>query len=80
MIGLDGSQLVDLIDDTNESVRSQGVDLVSWVSPGTEHTILGKDDLYREEIDGERFIDWLTAFLAGDEVDDVHCEDCEPPT
>jgi hypothetical protein len=80
MIGLDGSQLGDLIDDTNESVRSQGVDLVSWVSPGTEHTILGKDDLYREEIDGERFIDWLTAFLAGDEVDDVHCEDCEPPT
>ena len=28
----------------------------------------------------ERFVDWLTAFLAGDEVDDVHCTDCERPT
>lgn len=79
MIGLDSANLVDLIDETNESIRSQGVDLVSWVSPGTEHTILGRPELYDEEIDGERFVDWLTAFLAGDEVDDVHCEDCEPP-
>ena len=79
MIGLDSANLVDLIDETNESIRSQGVDLVSWVSPGTEHTILGRADLYEEEIGGERFVDWLTAFLAGEEVDDVHCDDCEPP-
>lgn len=80
LIGLDGSNLVELIDDTNESIRSSGVDLSSWVSPGTEHTILGRPDLYDEEIDGKRFVDWLTSFLAGEEVDDVHCVECEPPS
>ncbi|NLD76651.1 MAG: hypothetical protein GX643_08275 [Acidimicrobiales bacterium] len=79
LIGLDGSNLVDLIDDTNESISDTGVDLSTWVSPGTEHTILGKPDLYDEEVDGQRFVEWLTDFLAGDDVDDVHCDDCEPP-
>ncbi len=80
MIGLDSSNLVELIDATNESIREQGVDLVSWVSPGTEHTILGKAELYDEEVGGTRLIDWLTDFIAGNQVDDVHCGDCEPPT
>lgn len=80
MIGLDGSNLVELIDATNEEIRGEGVDVVTWVSPGTEHTILGSDGLYDEEVDGEGFVTWLTAFLAGEDVDDVHCVDCEPPT
>lgn len=80
LIGTDPSNLVDLIDENNRAVAAQGVDLVSWVSPGTEHTILGRDELYEEEVDGVRFVDWLTDFLAGDEVDDVHCTDCEPPS
>lgn len=79
LIGVDPSNLVELIDENNAAIEEDGVDLVSWVSPGTEHTILGTDGFYDEEVDGERFVDWLTAFLAGDEVDDVHCTDCEKP-
>ncbi len=79
LIGIDASNLVELIDSTNEAIRGQGVDLVSWVGPGDEHTILGSDLFYEEEVEGERFVTWLTAFLDGEEVDDVHCVDCEPP-
>ncbi len=80
LIGVDPSNLVELIDANNEAVAAEGVDIVSWVSPGTGHTILGDDALYDEEVEGVAFVDWLTEFLAGDEVDDVHCVDCEKPT
>ena len=43
--------------------------------------LMDDDDEVIEAIDelSERFVEWLTAFLAGDEVTDVHCTDCEPP-
>lgn len=80
LIGVDPSNLVDLIDENNQAIADEGVDIVNWVSPGKNHTILGRDDLYDEEVDGERLVDWLTAFLADEDIDDVHCTDCEPPT
>lgn len=80
LIGVDPSNLVDLIDENNRAIAAEGVDIVNWVSPGTGHTILGNDALYDEEVDDEVLIDWLTAFLAGDEVDDVRCTDCERPS
>jgi hypothetical protein len=55
------------------------VPVASYISPGTVHTILGDDLMYTLEVDGVPFIDWLTAFAAGDEVDDVACTACENP-
>lgn len=80
LIGVDPENLVELIDANNASIADEGVDIVSWVSPGDGHTILGDDALYDEEVDGVVFTEWLSSFLAGDEVDDVHCTDCEKPT
>jgi hypothetical protein len=80
LIGIDPTNLVDLIDANNNDIRSQGVDIANWVQPGTVHTILGKRLLYTAKVGKERFIDWLTKFVAGRHVADVHCTDCKKPT
>ena len=49
------------------------------MAPGTDHTVLGDEQLYTQEVDGSSLIEWLTAFVAGEEGDDVHCTDCERP-
>ena len=60
-------------------ITDQGVDARHWVAPGTDHTVLGDEQLYTQEVDGSSLIEWLTAFVAGEEGDDVHCTDCERP-
>ena len=79
LIGQDGSNLVELIDANNRWITDQGVDARHWVAPGTDHTVLGDEQLYTQEVDGSSLIEWLTAFVAGEEGDDVHCTDCERP-
>lgn len=79
LIGGDPTRLDELIVANNAWIDDQGVDAMHWVSPGTGHTILGSDELYDEVVDGVSFVEWLAAFLAGDEVDDVRCTGCEPP-
>ena len=32
--------------------------------------------MYYLEVEGVAFLDWLTRFLQGEEVDDVTCVDC----
>lgn len=79
MIGLDSANLVGLIDETNAAIKARGVDLATWVAPGTDHTILGDDELYEQTVEGQRLIDWLGDFIDGDPVDDVRCTDCGKP-
>jgi hypothetical protein len=77
LIGQDADNLVDLIDANNEWISDQGVDVRHWVAPGTDHTVLGDEQLYTQEVDGMALIDWLAGFLAGEDGPDVHCTDCE---
>lgn len=77
MIGRDPKQLEAYIDENNASIKAQGVDIRNWVAPGTDHTVLGSNDLYGEKIDGTKLIDWLTDFIAGKPTPDVHCKDCK---
>jgi len=59
-----------------ESIKAAGGQVSAWVSPGDDHTILGRADFYTEEMNGIRFLDWLNEFLAGTPVDDNYCVDC----
>ncbi|WP_081866270.1 pectin acetylesterase-family hydrolase [Blastococcus sp. URHD0036] len=72
LIGFSETPLVELIDANNAFIESSGVDLDSWVSPGTTHVLSARDELYETEVDGTRLIDWLSDVLAGDDVEDVH--------
>lgn len=75
--GMLSSDLLTLIDDNAEGIEAEGVEVSTYVAPGTEHTILGQDFVYTQEVAGVAFIDWLTALAEGEAVEDVHCEVCE---
>jgi hypothetical protein len=77
LVGVAADDLVTLIDANEDEIETAGVELDSYIAPGSSHTLLGKDDVYTEEVDGVRFIDWFSDLLAGRPVDDVHCTDCE---
>lgn len=40
-------------------------------SDGTDHCVIEKDDFYTLETNGVTFVDWLSDYLAGDEVENV---------
>lgn len=77
LAGIRADDLVSLIDQNEAQVEAGGVTLWSYIAPGDDHTVVGLDALYTEEVDGVRLIDWLTALVDGEPVDDVHCEVCE---
>jgi hypothetical protein len=77
--GISDGDLLELIQGTEAGIEEAGVDIASYIAPGTGHTILGFDTMYTLEVEGTPFIDWLTSFVVGTDVDDVVCTDCENP-
>lgn len=74
--GISADRLDVLIDGNAAEIEASGVPVASFVAPGTTHTILGRDLVYTQEVEGVRFIDWLTGLVEGTPVDDVHCTVC----
>jgi hypothetical protein len=72
LIGLSGTPLVQLVDATNAQIEAAGVDLSSWVGPGSEHVSTDDDALYEIEVDGTRLVDWIGDVVDGADVADVH--------
>lgn len=46
---------------------------------GYEHTVMSRPTFYFYETDGHRFLDWVAAILAGDNVPSVDCRECDRP-
>jgi len=38
--------------------------------------VLSDGPFYTEEVNGQPLVDWVTRLIAGEPVDDVHCEEC----
>lgn len=77
LAGIAADDLVQLIDKNEAQVEAAGLTLLSYISPGDDHTILSKDELYGHEVDGVRLIDWIAALLVDPTtVTDNHCADC----
>ncbi len=74
--GFDASSMDQLMHQNEALIEAAGVNQASYMAPGTEHTILFRDLLYTLEVQDVSFLDWLTAVLDGEDVDDVHCQDC----
>lgn len=75
--GVGSDELVELIDANEDAIEAAGVEVDSYVAPGSDHTILVNDALYTLSVEGVAFIDWLTALADGEPVDDVHCAVCD---
>ena len=76
MAGLSPDDLVNVMKDGETRIEQAGTAVASWIGPGDAHTILGRDEMYDEEMNGVRFIDWLRAFLDGTPLADNYCVDC----
>ncbi len=76
LVGFDTSTMDQLMHQNEAMVEAAGVNQASYMAPGTDHTILFRDLLYTLEVADVAFVDWLTAVLQGDDVDDVTCVDC----
>jgi hypothetical protein len=76
MAGLSPDNLVSVMRTNESKIEATGANVANWISPGAEHTIAVRDELYTEEMNGVRFIDWLTAFVNGKPEADNYCVDC----
>jgi Pectinacetylesterase len=74
---VDTSNLVASIDANEAAIEDAGVVQHSYTAPGDEHGILGDRTFYTMEVNGVTLVDWVEALIAGEPLDDVHCDDCE---
>lgn len=76
LAGVGGDELVKMIDLNEQQIEAGGVELWSYISPGDNHTVLGKPEFYSETLDGMRLVAWVQALIDGDTVADWHCTEC----
>jgi hypothetical protein len=76
LAGIPADDLVSLIDQNETQVEAGGVTLWSYITPGDSHTVLHTDNFYTETVEGVLLVDWVTALVSGEPVDDVHCTVC----
>ena len=76
LAGIPADDLVSLIDQNEAQVEAGGVTLFSYITPGDNHTVLGGNAFYTETVNGVLFVDWVTALVEGEPVEDVHCTVC----
>ena len=74
-----GGDLLDVLRFNEAAIEEDGVNLDVFITPGDDHTILGDDALYELEVDGVRFVDWLTTLVEGGTPGDVECTECGAP-
>jgi hypothetical protein len=79
LFGLDGSNLLGLIDANEAAIEDAGVVQHSYTAPGDGHGILEFDTFYELEVSGVRLVDWVDALIAGEPLGDVRCDDCQAP-
>ena len=76
-IGADTSDLAAAIDANEAAIEDAGVVQHSYTAPGHDHGVVGDNLFYTMEVNGVALVDWVEALIAGEPLDDVHCDQCE---
>jgi hypothetical protein len=74
--GADTADLAASIDANEAAIEAAGVNQHSYTAPGSEHTLVRGDDFYEMEVNGVTLVDWVSDVISGEDVEDVHCDDC----
>jgi hypothetical protein len=74
--GQDPTKLLEVIDANEAAIENAGVVLRSYTAPGDGHGIWDEDVFYELEVNGVKVVDWVSRLIAGEPVDDVHCQKC----
>jgi hypothetical protein len=77
-MGVDASTL-EVIDANEATIEAAGVIQHSYTAPGDDHGIFEFERFYEISVNGATLVDWVEALLAGEPLDDVHCDDCATP-
>jgi hypothetical protein len=76
LLGIPAGDLPSRIDATETQIENAGVNLLSYIGPGDDHTVLTDGPFYTETVNGETLVDWVRRLTEGKPVDDVHCQQC----
>ena len=76
LIGIRARDLLARIDANEAQIEDAGVNLLSYIAPGDDHTVLSDGLFYTEAVNGVKLVDWVTRVVEGEPVDDVHCRKC----
>jgi Pectinacetylesterase len=76
LVGIPAKDLPSLIERNETQIEKAGVNLLSYTAPGGGHTVLGDESFYTEQVNGQRFVDWVTRLIERKPVNDVHCRQC----
>jgi hypothetical protein len=75
-LGIDPSELLAVIDANEAAIEEAGVIQHSYTAPGDGHGIFEYEGFYELEVNGVALVDWVDALIAGEPLDDVHCDQC----
>jgi hypothetical protein len=73
---VDTSDLAAAIDANEKAIEDAGVVQHGYTAPGADHGVVGDNLFYTMEVNGVALVDWVDALIAGEPLDDVHCDDC----
>jgi hypothetical protein len=76
LFGVPTEDLLSRIDANETQIEGAGVNLLSFIAPGDDHTALSDEAFYTETVNDESLVDWVTRLIGGEPVADVHCADC----
>jgi hypothetical protein len=74
--GIPVKDLLSLIDRNETLIERAGVNLLSYIAPGDEHTVLSDGTFYTEKVNGQPLVDWVARLIERKPVDDAHCNRC----
>jgi hypothetical protein len=74
--GVDPANPLAVIDANEAAIEAAEVVQHSYTAPGQGHGILEFETFYDMEVNGVRLVDWFAALIAGEPLDDVHCDKC----
>jgi hypothetical protein len=75
---VDTSDLVAAIDANEAAIEDAGVVQHSYTAPGNDHGVVGDNLFYTLDVNGVPLVDWVATLIAGEVLDDVHCDQCQP--
>jgi Pectinacetylesterase len=76
LLGIPRVDLLSRIDANETQIQDAGVNLLSYIAPGDDHTVLSDGIFYTEEVNGHQLVGWVSRLIEGEPVADVHCEQC----
>lgn len=69
LAGLGDDPLIATLQGNEEMIRSSGATVFSWIAAGDDHTVLPNDLVFSEQGTDQSLLDWISAILNGEEVE-----------